>query len=38
MLRNATETVVPTICSMIDVSAVRREAISPGRFSSKKLG
>ena len=38
MLRKATETVVPTICSMIAVSAVMRLAISAGRFSSKKRG
>jgi hypothetical protein len=38
MLRSATDRVVPTTCSMIVVSAVRREAISEGRFSSKKLG
>ena len=38
MLRSATETVVPTTCSISAVSAVRREAISDGRFSSKKRG
>src|SRR3546814_14370746 len=37
-LRSATETVVPTTCSMIAVSDVMREAISDGRFSSKKPG
>ena len=38
MLRSATETVVPTTCSMIVVSTVMREVISAGRFSSKKPG
>ena len=38
MLRSATEKVVPTTCSMIVVSAVSREAISDGLFSSKKRG
>ena len=37
-LRSATETVVPTTCSMIVVSTVIREVISAGRFSSKKPG
>ena len=37
-LRSATETVVPTTCSMIAVSAVIRLLISFGLFSSKKLG
>ncbi len=36
--RSATETVVPTTCSISVVSEVRREAISDGRFSSKKRG
>ena len=38
ILRSATDTVVPTICSIIAVSAVMRLAISPGLFSSKKRG
>ena len=38
MLRKATEMVVPTVCSMMVVSAVIRLAISAGRFSSKKPG
>ena len=38
MLRSATDTVEPTTCSTIAVSAVRRDAISDGRFSSKKRG
>ena len=38
MLRSATETVVPTTFSITAVSAVIREAISEGRFSSKKRG
>jgi hypothetical protein len=37
-LRRATETVVPTTCSMIVVSTVMREVISAGLFSSKKPG
>ncbi len=37
-LRKATDTVVPTTCSTIAVSDVMREAISEGRFVSKKLG
>ena len=37
-LRSATDTVVPTTCSMIVVSTVMREVISAGRFSSKKPG
>ena len=37
-LRSATETVVPTTCSMIVVSTVIRLVISAGRFSSKKPG
>ena len=38
-LRSATETVVPTTCSMIVVSTVTtRDVISAGRFSSKKPG
>ena len=37
-LRNATDTVVPTTCSMMVVSTVIREVISAGRFSSKKPG
>ena len=37
-LRSATETVVPTTCSMIVVSTVIRDVISAGRFSSKKPG
>jgi DMSO/TMAO reductase YedYZ heme-binding membrane subunit len=38
ILRRLTEMVDPTICSMIAVSLVMREAISEGRFVSKKLG
>ncbi len=38
ILRKATESVVPTTCSMIVVSVVIREEISDGRFSSKKAG
>ena len=38
VLRSATETVVPTTCSIIVVSTVMREVISAGRFSSKKPG
>ena len=38
ILRSATEMVVPTVCSMMVVSAVIRLAISAGRFSSKKPG
>ena len=38
MLRSATDTVVPTTCSMIVVSTVIREVISAGRFSSKNPG
>ena len=38
MLRSATETVEPTTISITAVSAVIREAISDGRFSSKKRG
>ena len=38
MLRSATDTVVPTTCSMIVVSTVSREVISAGRFSSKNPG
>ena len=37
-LRSATETVVPTTCSMRAVSEVMRLEISRGLFSSKKLG
>ena len=37
-LRRATDTVDPTTCSMIAVSAVNRLAISLGLFSSKKEG
>ena len=37
-LRSATETVVPTTCSIRAVSAVMRLEISFGLFSSKKLG
>ncbi len=37
-LRSATDTVVPTTCSMIVVSTVMRLVISAGRFSSKKPG
>jgi hypothetical protein len=38
MLRKATETVVPTTCSMMVVSTVMRDVISAGLFSSKKPG
>ena len=38
MLRSACETVDPTTISITAVSAVIREAISDGRFSSKKRG
>ena len=37
-LRSATDSVVPTTCSMIAVSAVIRLEISLGLFSSKKEG
>ena len=38
VLRSATETVEPTTISITAVSEVTREAISDGRFSSKKRG
>ena len=38
MFRSATDTVVPTTCSMIVVSTVIRDVISAGRFSSKNPG
>jgi len=38
VLRNAIDITEPTTCSMIVVSAVSREAISAGEFSSKKGG
>ena len=38
MFLSATETVEPTTISITAVSAVTREAISDGRFSSKKRG
>jgi len=38
ILRSATDTVVPTTCSITAVSEVIREAISEGLFSSKKPG
>ena len=38
MLRSATDTVEPTTISITAVSEVMREAISDGRFSSKKRG